>query len=286
MYTKMKSLKLLFFSFLLLSLIIDSAFAVANEVPVSENKNTKTVPMNNLKKAASIIGNRKANTVSEKKIQKIEKIIYSYVDKGSNISRSEVKKEIINEVNDIYRMHSKDKPEIVNFVKINKSIDQLIAKQFPLSKKELKAKLEKIALKKFQPAKINSVMTLTYKQGPYKRTITGRYYGLTYYNDGVKIENTVIPIFDLSGKDKNKFDSKLREFKQKKFVIRKIDKYEERKVQFINKTRRDEIRLIVEKNEKMGFIFTWGKWRTPKAVTLIMIDYVISQIKAKYNENS
>ncbi|HJO92837.1 MAG TPA: hypothetical protein QF753_05525 [Victivallales bacterium] len=282
----MKSLKLLFFSFLLLSLIIDSAFAVANEVPVSENKNTKTVPMNNLKKAASIIGNRKANTVSEKKIQKIEKIIYSYVDKGSNISRSEVKKEIINEVNDIYRMHSKDKPEIVNFVKINKSIDQLIAKQFPLSKKELKAKLEKIALKKFQPAKINSVMTLTYKQGPYKRTITGRYYGLTYYNDGVKIENTVIPIFDLSGKDKNKFDSKLREFKQKKFVIRKIDKYEERKVQFINKTRRDEIRLIVEKNEKMGFIFTWGKWRTPKAVTLIMIDYVISQIKAKYNENS
>ena len=57
-------------------------------------------------------------------------------------------------------------------------------------------------------------------------------------------------------------------------------------MQFINKTRRDEIRLIVEKNEKMGFIFTWGKWRTPKAVTLIMIDYVISQIKAKYNENS
>ncbi|MCP4179203.1 MAG: hypothetical protein GY756_15695 [bacterium] len=262
----MKSLNLFLYLVLLTFVVADSSFAAD--------------------KMTSIIGNRQTNTVSDKKIKKIEKIIYSYVEKGSNISRNEVKKTIISEVNNIYKVNPNDKPQVVNFVEINKNIDLLVAKKFPLSNKELNAKLGKIAAKKFQPAKINSVITLTYKQGPYKRTITGRYYGLTYYNDGVKIENTIIPIFDLSDKDKNKFDSKLREFKQKSFVRNRIDKYEEKKEQFINKTRRDEIRLIVEKNEKAGFIFTWGKWRSPEAVTYIMIDYIISQIKAKHQDES
>lgn len=280
----MNSLKLLFSLSLLTFLAINSGFAADETVSNAENQTAKTEPVKKAKKIASITGSRRANTVSEKKIKKIEQIVYSYVEKGSNISHNEVKKEIISEVNNIYKVNPKDKPLVVNFVKINNDIKLLIVKKFPLSKKELKIKLEKIAAQKFQPAKINSVITLTYKQGPYKRTITGRYYGLTYYNDGVKIENTIIPIFDLTDKDKNKFDSKLRMFKQKKFITKNLNKYEEKKNQFINKTKRDEIRLIIEKNEKLGFIYTWGKWRSPEAVAYIMIDYIIAQMKAQHSE--
>jgi hypothetical protein len=223
----------------------------------------------------SVLGNRKPKTVSEKKVQKMEDVIYNYINNGSDIKNEQVKAAIISDIRELYPISSNEKPLNVNIPEIRKDTNYKSEKEFPLMDKELTEKYAKEADDIFKPVLINSVITITYKQGPYTKTITGRYFGLTYYNDGVKIENSVVPIFDLSDIDKSKFDDKLRVIKKNEYVSSKIADYVEQKKIFAEKTVREKMDSIVKQNEKGGFIFIWNKWLTPENVANVLITHII-----------
>lgn len=229
----------------------------------------------------SILGNRKPKTESEKKVLKIEDVIYNYINNGSDIKNEQVKSAIVSDVKELYPISSIRKPLNVNIPQIRKDTNTKVEKKFPLTDKELTKKYTKEADDIFKPVLINNVVTITYKQGPYTKTITGRYFGLTYYNDGVKIENSVVPIFDLSDIDKSKFDEKLRVIKKNEYVSSKIVDYAEQKNTFAEKTVREEVDNIVKQNEKDGFIFIWNKWLTPENVANVLITHIIDTSSRK-----
>ena len=229
----------------------------------------------------SIFGSRKPKTASEKKVQKIEDVIYNYMNNGSDIKNEQVKFAIISDVKKIYPISGNGNPLNVNISQIRKDTDAKAEKEFPLTHKELTGKYVKEVDEIFKPVPINSIITITYKQGPYTKTVTGRYFGLTYYNDGVKIENSVVPIFDLSDTDKSKFDEKLRVIKKDEYVSSKITGYAERKKNFAEKTIRGKIDSIVKQNEGEGFIFIWNKWLTPENVANVLITHIIDTSNRK-----
>lgn len=229
----------------------------------------------------SVLGSRKPKTVSEKTVQKMEDVIYNYINNGSDIKNEQVKSAIISDIRELYPVSGSEKPLNVDIPQIRKETNSKAEKEFPLTNKELTERYAKEADEIFKPVPLNSVITITYKQGPYTKTITGRYFGLTYYNDGVKIENSVVPLFDLSDIDKSKFDEKLRVIKKNDYVSSKISDYAEQKNTFIEKIVREKIDSIVKKNENDGFIFIWNKWLVPENVANVLITHIIDSSTRK-----
>lgn len=234
----------------------------------------------------SVLGKRKAKSESDKKILKIEQLVYSYIANGSDIKDKQVKELILKQVMEDYPLLGSGKLREVDVPKIRKRADKKASEKYPLTNKELEDQYKKKAEELYQPLPLNTDVTISYKQGPYTKTITGRYFGLTYYNDGVKIENTVIPIFDMSDSDKSKFDAKLRDLRKQQYVSAQIETYQEERKDFSDSILRTKAEEIVKINEKNGFIHSWSKWRTPEEVTGIIINYVIDKEKKKEEEKN
>lgn len=229
----------------------------------------------------SVLGKRKIKSESDKKIQKIEQIIYSYFTKGSDIGDERTKEMIIKQVIGEYPLTPGKKPVEVNIAKIRKIAEKKANEKYPLTDKELEDRFKKEAGELYKALPLNTNVTISYKQGPYTKTVTGRYFGLTYYNDGVNIENTIIPIFDMSDSDKSKFDEKLREIRKKQYVESQVETYHQEKKNFSDGIVRAKADEAIKINEKNGFIYEWSKWRTPEDVTDIIITYVLDKKKKK-----
>lgn len=234
----------------------------------------------------SVLGKRKAKSESDKKVLKIEQLVYSYIANGSDIKDEQVKELILKQVMGDYPLLGSEKPREVDVSKIRKKADKKAKEKYPLTDKELEELYKKKAEELYQLLPLNTDVTISYKQGPYTKTITGRYFGLTYYNDGVKIENTVIPIFDMSDSDKSKFDVKLRDLRKRQYVSTEIESYQEERKEFSDSIVRARAEEVVKINEKNGFIYSWSKWRTPEDVTGIIITYVIDKEKKKEEQKS
>lgn len=232
----------------------------------------------------SVLGKRKAKSESDKKVQKIEQLVYSYIASGSDIKDEQVKALILNQVMQEYPLLGTKKPKEADVPKLRKKADRKANEKYPLTNKELEELYKKKADELYQPLPLNTNVTISYKQGPYTKTITGRYFGLTYYNDGVNIENTVIPIFDMTDSDKSKFDEKLRELRKRQYVSSQIEAYQEDKKAFSDSIVRGKVEETVKINEKNGFIQSWSKWRTPEDVTGIIITFVLDKEKKKEEE--
>jgi len=225
----------------------------------------------------SVLGKRKAKTESDKRILRIEQIVYSFVSNGSDLKDEQTKELIVKKVKDEFPLTAARSPKELNIGRLRKSALKQANKKYPLTEEELKEQYQKRAEDLYQALPLNSTVTITYKQGLSLKTITGRYFGLTYYNDGVKIENTIIPIFDMSDSDKSKFDTKLRDLRKKQYVQNQIETYQEEKKSFADSIIREKAEEVVKTNEKNGFINAWSKWRTPEDVTNIIITYVIDK---------
>ncbi|HBM14751.1 MAG TPA: hypothetical protein DD381_00145 [Lentisphaeria bacterium] len=234
----------------------------------------------------SVLGKRKAKTESDKRILRIEQIVYSFVVNGSDLKEEQTKELILKKVNDEFPLAIEKSPKEVNIVKLRKRAQKQANKKYQLTEKELTEQYNKKAEELFQSLPLNSTVTITYKQGSNLKTITGRYFGLTYYNDGVRIENTVIPIFDMSDSDKSKFDAKLRDLKKRQYVKDEIESYQKEKESYSDNIIRTKAEEVVKLNEKNGFINAWSKWRTPEDVAEIIITYIVDKERKKEEESN
>ena len=232
-------------------------------------------------KHKSVFENRKPKTQSEEKVRKIEEIIFKYIDNGSDIKDKHARSAIVADVKALYPVNDDKKTVSVDMVLIRKEVDPEAQKKFPSTDKELSEKYAKEADEIYNSVPLNSVVTVTYTQGPLTKTITGKYYGLTYYKDGIRIENDVVPLFDLCDADKSKFDEKLRILRKKEYVALKTDDYREQKKKFADTSVRERIEKAVSQNEENGFIFMWNKWLVPEKVANVLLDHIISASNRK-----
>lgn len=234
----------------------------------------------------SVLGKRKAKSESDKRVLRIEQIVYSFVANGSDLKDEQTKEAILKKVEDEIPLVIGKTPKELNIAKLRKRAQKQANLKYPLTDQELTEQYKKKAEEIYQALPINSTVTITYKQGPNTKSITGRYFGLTYYNDGVKIENTVIPIFDMTDSDKSKFDTKLRDLRKKQYVQSQMEEYQNEKMIFADSIIKEKADEVIKQNEKNGFINAWSKWRTPEEVTNIVINYVIDKEKKKEDEKA
>jgi len=262
-----KNQKLLFIS--LIALI----FSIQLNAESQKNNATENKPAKN----NSILGDRKADTLSEQKILKIEEIVKSYIANNSNIKNKDIRDEIVQKVNSIYKINPNTTSYSIDASKLMKQAQKMAEEKYPDSKEDLTKQYTSEADQLFKPVEINSTVTIKYKQGPFVKTVSGKYYGLTPSGNAVKIGNSVIPVFDMSDSDKFKFDETILYYKKKNFIADNIEKYDDEKQLFKEKYTKTALDALIDKNESNGYIYIWNQWRTPEDVTDKVINYFISK---------
>jgi hypothetical protein len=217
---------------------------------------------------SDILGGRKPKTDSDRTILEIEEIVVSLSDK-----KGEVKNEIMQQVEYRFPLDPNIKPEKLNLSEITKKADLEAEKKYPFTREELKNKYSLQADKKFKTERINSKVTIEYRQGPYLHKVTGIFHGFTYGHDGIRIGRTVIPLIDLLPKDKIRFDQKYLLQEKKNYVKKCITKELSNREEYAIKQIKSAVNAISKKNEKAGYIYAWQKWRTPREVAKIIIKH-------------
>jgi hypothetical protein len=235
-----------------------------------------TIPINTVSAAKTkknILGKRKPKTDSERAILGIEKIVVSFASENQNITGSNIQNSIITQVESSYPLDTSGKPEKLNISEIEKKADLAAREKYPFTLEELKKKYTLEAEKKFGQAKINSILTVEFQQGAYIHKVTGRYRGFTFRGDGIRIGRTVIPLIDLRPNEKIRFNKKVRLLKMKDYINKSITNDLAIKEDFALKHIAALIDSIKKKNQEIGYIYAWHKWRTPKEVAKIIIKH-------------
>ena len=225
---------------------------------------------------SNILGNREPKTNSDRAILEIEKIVTTFTGEGKDLTDRNVQNEIIEQVDSSFPLNTDSKLEQYNLSKVEEKTDLAADKKYPLTREELKKKYSIEVDEKNKPLAINSTVTVEFKQGPYLHKVTGEYYGYTAGNDGIRVGRTIIPIMDLSAKDKIRFDKKYGEQQKEDYINKKIVSYLSIKREYALKQIRSSIDAVDKKNEESGYIHAWQKWRKPQEVAEIIIKHYSS----------
>jgi len=220
---------------------------------------------------------REAKTVSDKKVLEIEAIIVEYnKSKDINLSKQMIEKNVLEKVDNLFKVNTAYKLEKINYSKIKKDVDKQTVLKFPLTEKELKVKFRNEAEEIYKFAEKQTKVIVKYKKGRYFHTLSGVYYGLTPRRNGIRVGKQTIPLFDLTPEDKLRFVKEIRDLKVKKYIRQKLREHKELKELFESQQITKEMNIIIRKNESEGYIMVWRKWRTPQEVAKLILDYYSS----------
>ena len=235
---------------------------------------------------ASVLGNRKIKTLSDKKIVNIEKMVTrSFEQNADSQDYDAIKSAVIDEVNEVYPIESGKEIKKVNYGKIKKEAEEKSTLQYPLTSKQLREKYNKEAEEKFVPAKINDVITVKYRRGRDELIkVTGEYRGFNRYNNGIKIGRKEVPVFDLLSEDRVKFIKNYRELIKKNYVRDNIKKYLQEKEEYCVQLITDSLKQIGKDNEAAGYINAWYEWRSPADVADMVFQFHKLKLMKKNKE--
>ena len=235
---------------------------------------------------ASVLGNRKIKTLSDKKIVNIEKMVNrSFEQNADSQDYDAIKSAVIDEVNEIYPIESGMEIKKVNYGKIKKEAEEKSTLQYPLTSKQLRETYIKEAGEKFVPAKMNDVITVKYRLGRDELVkVTGEYRGFNRYNNGIKIGRKVVPVFDLLSEDRVKFIKDYRELIKKNYVRDNVKKYLQEKEKCCVQLITDSIKQIGKDNEAAGYIHAWYEWRSPADVADMVFKFHLLKLMKKNKE--
>ena len=218
--------------------------------------------------------------VSKIRMSKIASIIKEFTDAKEKLTDPFVQEAILDKVDSQLSLEPDEKPNEKGVSEIAREIRQIVSKRFPDSVKDIEAKAEKEALKKFKLKDKLEFVTIKVVRGEHAFSVSGIFYGYGIGGKSVRVgDNTPIAFFDLSDTDRAKFDNNFCKEKRKKYVEEKVRNYYKRKQSFLNLEFTEKLEKISKENEALGYIFVWNKWRTPKNVTEYLIQQRIRQQK-------
>jgi hypothetical protein len=219
--------------------------------------------------------------VSKIRIRKIAGIIRRYTNANEKLSDPYVKEAIFDEVNKDYTLEPEEKPNEKSIKEIAKDVRKKVGKRFPNSIKTIKAKTIAEADKKFKMAEKLDFVTIRVQKGRNSYAVTGIFYGHGIGGKSVRIgDNVPIAFFDLLPQSRAMFDKAFAESEKNSYIDEKVRNYYRKKGNYANILFAEIRKKITSENEKLGYIYAWDKWRTPKNVTT----YLIEQISNKLGE--
>lgn len=227
---------------------------------------------------ASII-DRVSETSSPDKVLKIEKLMLAKIRSNSKEIDKKFEKKLISQVKQRFPLEEGVKLKKMNSKKIRKKAQKKADKKYSKTRKELRKKYKEIAQGKYSPAKPGTKVKVRYRLGPKIKQVSGVYKGFTHMKNGIKVDNYIVPLFDIIKEDKALFVPKYREIKRENYIQEKIQEYLTKKQEYAQKYMRKAAKKIVDANEKAGYVYAWGKWRTPKELAKLVLDYYKTKLK-------
>ncbi len=221
----------------------------------------------------NVLGNKKPKTDSDRTLLEIERIITSSTQNREDLKSPELQKAIVKRIVESFPLNKDISFEKLDLKEIAKRADIIADKKYSLTTDELKRKYMVEAEKKYEPIPLRSKVIVEYKQGRYIHKLTGTFYGFTFRKDGIRIGRTVVPIIDLLPEYRALFDKRTQKKEKDIYVDKKIREYLEEKEKYAMKHIKSMVNTIEKKNEEAGYIYAWNKWRTPKDVADIIIQY-------------
>jgi hypothetical protein len=179
-------------------------------------------------------------------------------------------------------LEPEERPNEISIEKIAKIVRSKVKKRFPYSIKEIKKKAKKEAEKKYKMPEKLDIVTIRIIKGRSSYTISGIFYGYGVGGNSVKIaDNRPIAFFDLAPDSRAKFDKDFCERRKKEYIDNKVRSYYLRKNSYTDSLFKKMRLKITEENEALGYIYSWGKWRTAKNIT----QYLIEKLKEEQKKD-
>ena len=221
--------------------------------------------------------------VSKLRIKKITEIIKRYKNANEKLSDPYVQDAIFDEVGNSLILEPEEKPNEMPIKEIASIVRKKVKKRFPYSIKEIKKKAKKEAEKKYKMPKKLDFVTITVVKGRTSYSISGIFYGFGVGGNSVRIgDNRPIAFFDLSPDSRAKFDEEFCKRRKKEFIDNKVRSYYLRKNSYTDNLFQKMRKKIIEENEGLGYIYSWGRWRTAKNIT----KYLIEKLKAEHQKET
>ena len=216
--------------------------------------------------------------ISKMRVRKIMNIIKEYTSEKEKLTDPFVQKDILDRVAEDFTLEPDEKPNTKPVSEVAREVRKLVAKRFPNSLKKIKYKAKKEANQEFKINEKLDFVTVKVQKGRSIYSISGVFYGFGVGGKSVRIgDNLPIAMFDLSPTDRARFDRIFCEKIKKKYVSKKIRQYFVKKQSYLNMLFHDKLGAIARENEKLGYIYRWDKWRTPKDITENLIKQHIRQ---------
>ena len=212
--------------------------------------------------------------ISKIRKRKIAAIIKEIMDANERLSDPYVQEAVFDKVNNVMKLEPEGKPLNKGISEIAAEIRKKVAKRYPSSTKDIAARAQKDAEKKYHLKKKLDNVTVTVIRGEHSFQVSGIFYRYGIGGNSVVIgDHSPVAFMDLAPEDRAKFDKAFCELMRKKYVKDKISQYNRRKQSYLNLLFSEELDKMVKENEQRGYIYVWGKWRTPKQVT----EYLLQQ---------
>jgi hypothetical protein len=203
--------------------------------------------------------------LSEKRFEKIRKIIQTYEKAGEDLADIDVRKAILKEVGEFYSLNPKEEPDLRSYKEINEEARGLIDKKFPETSNELRRQAQKEASQKYKLCKPLEYVSVRYQRGDKTYTADGIFY--SYGGNSVKIGDRIVAIYDLMPESRYKFDKEYCSRAKQKYVNDTVRDFYKKKTLYSMEVRRKLKDEQIKKNEDLGFIFAFDKWMSPKEIT-------------------
>lgn len=216
--------------------------------------------------------------ISKLRVRKIANIIKEYTSANEKLTDPFVQKDILDRVAKEFTLDPDEKPNTTSVSEVAREVRKMVSKRFPDSIKTIKKKAKKEANKKYKMMEKLDFVTVHVQRGRTNYSVSGVFYGFGVGGKSVRIgDNLPIACFDLAPNDRAKFDKPFCDEMRKKYISKRIRRYFDKKQSYLNALFHEKLNALAKENEKLGYIYRWGKWRTPKNVTEYLIKQQIRQ---------
>lgn len=208
-------------------------------------------------------------SVSTIRLKKIQKLVDSYAETGKDITSPAVKKNIYKDISTFLTLKPDIKVDARTNEAIAKEVRTAVEKSFPDDIKSLRKRVEEEASKKFKMANLLDNVHVEYQRGTKFYTVSGTFYN--YGGNSIRVGDRIIAIFDLMPESRAMFDKEYCNIEKEKFISKKLNDYQQKKIEYSTNLSRKIKDDIIQNNENAGYIYILGNWKTPLEVADIYI---------------
>lgn len=219
--------------------------------------------------------------LSNARVEKITALLNKYYDQHKNLESQSVISDLKQEIQQIVPLVPAKKPDNRTPNEIVASLKKDVDSNFKMNPETIRKHAMAEAAEKYPMAKKNQEVKVFYKDGGRIYSFTGRYYGHSLGNKGVRLNSKTISMFSMLDESKSLFDKKLNTEMRNAYADKKVREYLQKRLSYTDLLYSRKKKQIQERNEKLGYILHDGKWVTAETILNLQLPEIIRKSKER-----